>query len=855
MIKNRNYLKFIFFGIVVFGLVGFASGQTAWGLSDIRYDEWSKQVTSYSGTYLDFLARLHYDPAVCGRMYQTYSQIGGACYTGYNSAWNGKLGSTVGFRTTTPAPYDTRFDVISNHYVVAYFWTDVIMVGEEEPVGRQWYDPYRMKKSDGQNPGIYAYKGSVEQALGGWYDYQYFLLGTTGRAVIANPTSCDDSAAAIPVPACEVPLKLKVTNEFKGNADLNGSSNNNALIGTPTEFRAEVSDGNGTPVGYNWLQDAVELEACRNKAICTPIIDDKTIYNFQVYATQTGSPPKVSSFTVNGILPTLVSTTVTPYPVTNGFSGTERAPRLTSGNGNCGHPSVNLVLGCPNIVAGSNAQPNEATKGVAGMYVKAVVARPADLVSKGDSALAEIFQIIKRDAKRSGKLNNGQEFTDTRSYNNYPNDFRRDFVGSDFRNTSSYTYHLNFENAESGNVTLEYVDSPAEPLASTIGQSDQVFNYTVGDQVRTYIRYRNVPIIGSGVPDVMYGLRELQWRWGAAVQRQMSQPWKLFGAYFPTNEISVQSTPITFTKGQSGIVPYRGTFQDEEIWLREIRPSSPITVTTKKNVAVWRKTNGVWHVINADGSFAGTSWGEDHDIPAPGDFDGDGRADFAVFRPDNPNTSEDECSGGCSWYIIQSSDGSFQQILFGESGDWPVVADYDGDGQTNIAVYRPSTNTWYIRDSAGGYFARSFGVAGDNPVPSDYDGDGIDDIAMWRASNATWYILKSSDESFNATQWGTTTDKPVIGDYDGDGRTDLATWQTNGDWFILLSGSSQSRIVNFGNPATDIAVPGNYDNDDRTDIATYQTGLWRILRSSDDQVQIYNWGIEGDIPVPAAYTR
>jgi hypothetical protein len=274
----------------------------------------------------------------------------------------------------------------------------------------------------------------------------------------------------------------------------------------------------------------------------------------------------------------------------------------------------------------------------------------------------------------------------------------------------------------------------------------------------------------------------------------------------------------------------------------------------KADVAVFRPASGVWYVLRSSTNFTtfgAYAWGVSTDIPVAGDYDGDGKADIAVFRP----------SAG-QWHILFSSTNFSTSISYqwGVSTDKPVPGDYDGDGKTDVAVYRPSTGVWYILLSStnfSSFASYQWGVAADVAVPGDYDGDGKTDVAVYRPATGVWYILLSSTNftTFTSRQWGISTDTPVPADYDGDGKIDFAIYRSSsGTWYVLLSSTNFSTQANYQwGIATDIPVPTDYDGDGKADIAIYRpsTGTWYILLSTTNSTNYvsYQWGSGSDMPV------
>lgn len=250
-------------------------------------------------------------------------------------------------------------------------------------------------------------------------------------------------------------------------------------------------------------------------------------------------------------------------------------------------------------------------------------------------------------------------------------------------------------------------------------------------------------------------------------------------------------------------------------------------------------------------------WGLNSDFVTPGDFDGDGKTDLAIWRQGSGPTT--------GFHIFRSSDSTAQFINFGLPGDDPfIVRDYDGDGKDDPAIYRrgatPSSPSqfWYRSSLTGIQNVITWGLGTDSAVPGDYDGDGKADYAIVRdlgSGQMIFIALLSNTLTAQYTIWGLASDNFVPGDYDGDGKTDLAVTRNSGgniQWIIRPSSGEPVRIANWGLFGLDFEVQGDYDGDGRTDIAIWRPvndppAAFYWLRSTGG-VGIKEWGLAIDIP-------
>ncbi|MEV8608503.1 FG-GAP-like repeat-containing protein [Amycolatopsis sp. NPDC051373] len=258
------------------------------------------------------------------------------------------------------------------------------------------------------------------------------------------------------------------------------------------------------------------------------------------------------------------------------------------------------------------------------------------------------------------------------------------------------------------------------------------------------------------------------------------------------------------------------------------------------------------------------------------DFTGDGKDDVAAAYDFGskrtgvyvwPTTATGTGAPALRW---DSGAGQFNAA----QARW-VTGDFNGDGRSDFAaVYDYLNNTanlffWY-GNASGGFdpqgvkWGGSFNATKAKFVSGDFDGDGLTDIGaaydngnsdtsflVWHTT-ATGVDAPVTDWSSGAGNWVTSRSYWLTGDFNGDGRTDVASFYDYLNntsnlfvWYSKPDGTFTDRSVKWGGTFSDPKaqfVSGDFDGDGLTDIgAAYDNGnsdtsflVWRATAAGVD---------------------
>jgi uncharacterized delta-60 repeat protein len=265
-----------------------------------------------------------------------------------------------------------------------------------------------------------------------------------------------------------------------------------------------------------------------------------------------------------------------------------------------------------------------------------------------------------------------------------------------------------------------------------------------------------------------------------------------------------------------------------------IKPRFDFDGDGKDDIGVYRPSDTYWYLNRSTGGFYAEQFGLSADKPIAADYDGDGKADIAIYRDG-------------VWMWMRSSDFTFATRVCGQAGDIPRPI-YGSDGRADFLVFRPSNGKFYVHPAFSSESEADMRdldpLPTDKPVVADYDGDGRGDLAVFR--NGQWRIVTSNNLALRLYNFGLAGDIPVPADYDGDGRADYAVFRpSEGNWYIQKS-TEGFYAANWG-LAADLVVPADYDGDGKADIAVFRGGVWYQMRSTNT-FHFEQWGLANDIP-------
>jgi hypothetical protein len=224
--------------------------------------------------------------------------------------------------------------------------------------------------------------------------------------------------------------------------------------------------------------------------------------------------------------------------------------------------------------------------------------------------------------------------------------------------------------------------------------------------------------------------------------------------------------------------------------------------------------------------------GSTGDVLLGGDFDGSGDDYPVIYRPSNATfyISEDGEVGSDGSIRVQDS----APLKYGSVGDDPLIGNFDVEnpqgGFDTVAVYRPSTQTFYV-DGAQDTSGLKFGSSGDIPLVGNWTGSpNGDSIGVYRPSNETFYLLDPDTGTTMTTRMGEAGDKPVVGDWNGQGTTLIGVHR--GDTFYLATSNTTGAAgpaIAFGSASDTATAAWSFTAPDLETI-TGDTSAARVAR-------------------------
>lgn len=277
------------------------------------------------------------------------------------------------------------------------------------------------------------------------------------------------------------------------------------------------------------------------------------------------------------------------------------------------------------------------------------------------------------------------------------------------------------------------------------------------------------------------------------------------------------------------------------------------------DLALWHtSTNTLYFQLTSNNKFYQRKF-FDQEVrywPVFADYDGDGKTDFVFYQPDTGQ-----------WYInLTSKDGATFKTFFGNKNDLPIPTDLDGDGVFEISIWRPHPGAWVInkteelkeavdKEIEDTHWLHKQGGSQDTAVSADFDGDGKTDLVIWRPPAGYWFIDKSTTDYVggkgDSVRFGSEWDVLVPNDYNNDGKDDFVYWRPDDQtWYFLYAGTKTKEQIKFGEK-DEIPCSNDLDGDGIPELITWNDSKksWSVYNLRTHEASSYKWKVPlGTVP-------
>ncbi|MEA3501817.1 MAG: DUF6676 family protein, partial [Actinomycetota bacterium] len=227
------------------------------------------------------------------------------------------------------------------------------------------------------------------------------------------------------------------------------------------------------------------------------------------------------------------------------------------------------------------------------------------------------------------------------------------------------------------------------------------------------------------------------------------------------------------------------------------------------------------------------------------------------------------------WLLLRA-DGMTSEFTFGDSGDLPIVGDWDCDGIATVGLYRPSTADVFLRNNnTAGAAEISYGYNVDTsqdhmPLVGDFDGDGCDTVSFYRTTDGLVSIYNTKEAAFDELDeavdfdaeyaFGDVGDLPFVGDFDGDGIDTVGLFRpATGVIYLKNSHEAGPADVEFAfGDVGDLPVAGDWGPEDGIDtVGVYRPGIgtffFRYTNSAGPADETFPLGVPNRLPLAGGF--